>query len=273
MTDFASLRSLLKRFGIWAQKKLGQHFLVDRQVLGEIVAAAEIAPGEEILEIGPGPGVLTHELLKNGAKVSAIEIDEKILPVLKFTTKGFARNLQIFHTHVLHFPIAILKSDFKIVANIPYHLTSPILRKFLAESERLPVKIVLLVQKEIALKICGKKNSILKMQVTPFGKPEMIATVGAASFFPPPKVESAILKIDIFPESKIKIYRRLFFKIFKIGFTHSRKMLKNNLAATFKKSSRQIESILEKCSIAKNARAENLGVEHWESLAQEFFAN
>ena len=273
LTKISELRNILKKFRVWAKKKFSQNFLVDREILEKIVAAAEIQKNENIVEIGAGTGVLTIELLRKLARVFAIEIDREILPVLNFTTKKISKNLQIFPIHILQFRVdEILKTqNYKIVANIPYHLTSPILRKFLVESENRPQKIILLTQKEVAQKICDeKKNSILRMFIAVFGRAEILKIVPPKSFFPAPKVDSAILKIEIFEKPKIKIAPREFFNFLKKGFSSPRKMLKNNLSTDLKIPQKKILEIFENLKIAENARAENLSIENWENLTNEF---
>jgi len=268
LTKISDLRGVLKKFRVWSKKKLGQHFLVDRKILEKIVAAGEIQKNEKVVEIGAGTGVLTVELLRAGARVDAIEIDREILPVLNFTTKFAADNLQIFAGHVLSFSPPT--GDFKIIANIPYNLTSPILRKFFAETETPPKKIIFLVQKEIAQKICDpRKSSVLQNFIAPFGRAEILEIVPSNAFFPAPKVESAILKIETFDRPRISVDRRLFFKILKAGFSSPRKMLKNNLANFTRRAPGEIEKILTKFEISLTARAENLTIENWENLARE----
>lgn len=267
LTDYKTLRDLLKRFGVWTKKRLGQHFLVDRSVLEQILETADVQEGEYITEIGAGHGVLTVELLRKGAKVNTIEIDEDILPVLRFTTRNHTDKLEIFPQHVLGYTQK--NFPYKIVANIPYQLTSPILRKFLAEAEKPPQSLTLLTQKEVAERICDpKRNSILSLIVSVFGQAEIKAIVGENSFFPPPKVKSAILHIKTFAKPKITIARQVFYNMVKIGFLSPRKKLKNVLAGAFHKNTAEIEALFTELGIPADARAENLAISDWESLAR-----
>lgn len=271
LTHFSELRNLLKKYSVWAKKRLGQNFLVNKSVLEKIVETAEVHEGELIVEIGPGPGVLTQALLLAKAKVEAIEIDREILPVLREATRSYSKFLTIFEKHILDFDPP--KEPYKIISNIPYHLTSPILRKFLSEVENRPSRIVLLVQKEVAEKICEKegRDSHLSLMVKVFGVPEIIQIVRAESFFPVPKVDSAILKIELFSEPKISIPPKVFEEMLFRGFAEPRKKIRNVLMKKFLKTSDQIEEIFTKCNVSGDLRAQNLSIEDWENLAKVFF--
>ncbi len=230
---------------------------MDAKALETIVATADLQADDTIVEIGPGPGVLTTQLLPRTKKVFAVEIDNDILPVLRETTRFFKDRLEILHQHVLDFEIPV--EPYKLVANIPYHLTSPILRKFLPEAEHRPQSITLLVQKEVAEKICHPKHrSILSLIVEAFGDAEIKAIVPAESFFPPPKVDSAILHIAVADAPRISVSPRLFFHAVKMGFAQPRKKLKNNLDPL----------ILKQCDIDENLRAESLTIAQWEQIAK-----
>ncbi len=257
LTNPADLRALLKKYGLWAKKKFGQNFLVDRGVLEKIVSAAELTSDDFVVEVGPGPGVLTRELLPRTKKVLAIEIDRDILPALKDSTHFFRDRLEIRNEHILNFEIPT--EPYKVVANIPYHLTSPILRKFLVETEFRPQSLTLLVQKEVAEKICDThKKSILSLFVEVFGTAHIVARVPASSFFPPPKVESAILHIVVADAPKISASPKSFFTACKVAFSQKRKKLKNTVPA----------DILERSGIDPNLRPENLEIADWEKMAR-----
>lgn len=273
LTDFSTLRNFLKKYGVWAKKKLGQHFLTDRSVLETILEVSHLSEGERIVEIGPGPGVLTMALLQKNVVVDAIEIDPDILPVLRSATKNFEKNLTIFPMHVLSYEPP--KEPYKIISNIPYQLTSPILRKFLVETEDRPTKIVFLVQKEVAEKLLGKngKESSFSMLIKAFGEVRIERIVPPESFFPPPKVDSAVMTIDLFAAPKVqsiplKVYEKMLFG----GFKSPRKKIKNVLSQTFSLPEDRITEILERCGVDPHDRAQNLTMEQWESLAKIFFA-
>lgn len=273
LTDFSTLRNFLKKYGVWAKKKFGQHFLVDRGVLECILEESILSPGEKVVEIGPGHGVLTRALLENGARVDAIEIDEQILPALRSATAPFEKNITIFSLHVLSYEPP--NTQYKIISNIPYQLTSPILRKFLIETKNRPTKIVFLVQKEVAEKLSGKggKESSFSLLIKAFGEVHIKKIVPPESFFPPPKVDSAVMTIDLFPEPKItrvpfKIYEKMLF----YGFKSPRKKLKNVLSASFSLPEAEVVDILKQCKVNPDDRAQHLVMEDWENLAEVFFA-
>lgn len=272
LTDFSTLRLLLKKYRVWAKKRLGQNFLVDKEALNTIIETAEIEKGEMIIEIGPGPGVLTQALLRAGARVEAVEIDKTILPVLKEATRSHKDFLTIYETHVLDFNPP--EETYKLIANIPYHLTSPILRKFLNEVENRPTRIVLLVQKEVAQKICDKKgrNSNLSLMIKVYGEPEIIGIVPANSFRPAPKVDSAILKIELFEKPKISIPSKVFQEMLFAGFSEPRKKLRNVLMNRFHKTAMEIDKTLESVGVSGDVRAQNLEIQEWEELAKIFFS-
>lgn len=257
LTDIHDIKFLLKKYRLWAKKRFGQNFLVDKNVLENIVSAAHLEKEDMMVEIGPGLGVLTRELLPRVNTVIAIEIDRDVIPVLKETTHFFRDKIEIVHGHVLDFQIP--SEPYKIVANIPYHLTSPILRKFLVETEQRPKTMTILVQKEVAEKICNpNRRSILSLFVEVFGNAEIITTVSPESFYPPPKVSSAVLRITCSAKPKIDINPKPFFSAVKMGFAQPRKKLKNNLPA----------NLLESSGVDGNLRAEDLSLSDWENITK-----
>ncbi|MBU0668424.1 ribosomal RNA small subunit methyltransferase A, partial [Patescibacteria group bacterium] len=184
------LLTLLKKEKLWTQKNLGQNFLINPAILDEILNAANLTNEDYIIEVGPGLGILTDKLLKQAAKVHCIELDPKLIPYLRRT---FGHNTGFELEEGTALKANLPDHPYKLVANIPYYITSPLLRHFLNPkdpSQKRPELIVLLVQKEVAQKICAGENdqSILSLNVQIFGKPEIIATVGPANFFPAPKV-------------------------------------------------------------------------------------
>ncbi len=272
LTHFPTLKNLLKKYNVWAKKRLGQNFLVDKSVLERIVKIAEIQKGEYIVEIGPGPGVLSRALLEAGANVEAVEIDAEILPVLKEATRSFKKHLVIHQMHVLDFDPP--DEPYKLIANIPYHLTSPILRKFLTETEHRPGHIVLLVQKEVGEKICAKKGkeSALSQIIKAYGDPQIVSKVPASSFYPIPKVDSAILFIEMYVRPRIHIPAKIFEEMLFAGFAEPRKKLRNVLSRKFQMPGEEIDQILESVGISGDLRPQNLNTQDWENLAKVFFA-
>ena len=260
-TDIRQLKGILKKYRLWAKKRFGQNFLVDKEVLSDIIDAAALSVTDTVLEIGPGPGVLTTQLLPRVKKVIAVEIDADILPVLKETTHFFRDRLELIHGHILG--INLPTPPYKVVANIPYHLTSPILRKVLVEAgDCRPTSITLLVQKEVGEKICHQqKKSILSLFVEAFGKAHIVRTVPASSFYPAPKVDSAILYISVADTPNISVPPKKFFAAVKMGFSQPRKKIKHNLP----------QQILNKAEVDENLRAETLSLADWERITRILF--
>jgi 16S rRNA (adenine1518-N6/adenine1519-N6)-dimethyltransferase len=260
LTNIHDIKALLKKYGLWAKKKYGQNFLIDKNVLKKITESSDLHSDDLVIEVGPGPGVLTRELLPLVKQVIAIEIDHEILPVLKETTHFFRDRIEIVHGHILGFQIP--DDPYKVVANIPYHLTSPILRKFLVETPNRPSSLTLLVQKEVAEKICNpQKKSILSLFVEAFASSEIIETVFPESFYPSPKVSSAVVKIVCNEKPKITIAPKLFFSAVKMGFSQPRKKLKNNISL----------KLLESVGVDADLRAEDLTLFDWERIARKMF--
>src|SRR3989344_810169 len=227
---------------IRAKKSLGQNFLNSKAVARDIVRVAELVPADTVLEIGPGKGFLTAELLASGARVIAVEKDNRMIPLLseKFAEAIARGQFTLIHGDILEDPekgLTFLKkvnpfSGYKLVANIPYYLTGQILRNFL-EMENKPERMILMVQKEVATRIVARDNkeSILSVAVKVYGTPKLIKKVPARYFTPAPKVDSAILSIEnisgkSFPD---KASEKVFFDIVRASFAHKRKMLAGNL--------------------------------------------
>lgn len=252
-----------------AKKSLGQHFLKSKQVVKTIVDAADISHTDTVLEIGPGKGVLTRELLTRAQKVIAIEKDGDLIPLLEETFADDIQSggLQIIHDDVRSITIeSLINSPYKVVANIPYYITGELIEHFLT-NKRQPETLVFLVQKEVANRIAReRKESILSISVKVYGKPRYIQTVKAKMFSPPPEVDSAILKIsDISRDFFQNIDEKTFFSLVKQGFSQKRKLLVNNLQKEGL-SKEEIEKSLTNCNISTKARAETLLKEDWRCL-------
>jgi len=275
LTNKSELIKYLKQNDLWAKKSLGQNFLVDREVLNKIVEAAELKKSDTVLEIGPGFGVLTQELVKNAGKVIAIEKDDELAKLLPQTSnlksQTHTSKLQIIREDILSLEAnKLMPNSYKLVANIPYYITSKVLEKFLT-AENKPELIVLLVQKEVAERICAKpgNTSVLSIAVQYYGEPEIVQIVKANSFFPAPKVDSAILKIKLKSKNeKLKIEEKDLFKTVRAGFRSRRKTLVNNLISGTNLSRDQLFDILEKVGLDKNVRAQELTVEEWIELSR-----
>ena len=256
------------------KKSLGQNFLTSESALQKIADAANIENGELILEVGPGKGALTQKLLEKGARILAIEKDDRLIPFLneKFKKEIEKGSLIIKNEDILDFPSqksCFDQEKYKIVANIPYYITGHFIRKFLT-TENKPSKMVLLVQKEVAERIVAKdeKESILSMSVKLYGNPKYIDTVKKGSFFPSPNVDSAILSIDLLGNPESKLDEKRIFEILHAGFAQKRKMILGNLENAFE-SREEAGFALQKCNIDPKKRAEDLKIEDWLCLSKE----
>lgn len=262
--------ALLKQHGLRANKKLGQNFLQDPFALDSITSAAEIAATDTVLEIGPGLGSLTRHLARSAQQVIAVELDQELIPPLKTVTAEYD-NITIIHGDILKLSPKdlIQESDYLVVANIPYYITSAIIRHLL-ENETKPRRIVLTIQKEVAKRICAKPGdmSLLALSVQVYGNPRIASHIPAGSFFPAPKVDSAVLCIDIYQSPQIKPeLLNTFFKLIKAGFSQKRKTLRNSLSAGLHVSPSYAEELLKKANINPMRRAETLSIDEWSTLA------
>jgi 16S rRNA (adenine1518-N6/adenine1519-N6)-dimethyltransferase len=289
--DSDELVKFLQKNHLWNKKSLGQNFLVNFEVLKKILEAAEITAEDFIVEVGTGLAVLTESLAANAKRVETIEFDPKLIPILREYLQKFP-NVNLEHQDALTYDLPTV--DYKLVANIPYYITSPLLNHFLQpthdakqsalyeksgvanlkdrepnQQRKRPSLIVLLVQKEVAEKICAKADdhSVLSLQVQIFGKPTIVSMVSKNSFFPAPKVDSAILKIEMYPEPLIKDLDT-FFKLIKRAFLQRRKTLLNSLGNGFQLSREQTAEILKKAGIAENQRPQALSIQEWENLGK-----
>lgn len=256
------------------KKSLGQNFLTSGKAVFEIVTAGEIVKGESILEIGPGKGALTEEILKAGAKLTVIEKDKELIPYLeeKFSKEIKDKNLKIIEGDVLDLEIEeIFKKNekYKLIANIPYYITGAIIERFLSIKKK-PEIMVILVQKEVAERIVArdKKESILSLAVKFYGIPKLIYKVSAGSFFPKPKVDSAVLKITLNKGNNERdSLESEYLNIMKKSFAHKRKMMLGNL----KKEMPEIkwEEIFNKLKIDIKVRSEDLTQKDFINIARE----
>jgi len=253
-------------YGIKPLKRLGQNFLIDKNVVKKVIKAAELHSKDIVLEVGPGIGALTKEIAKKAGKVIAVEKDPRMVKILIENLKEF-KNIEIINKDILkNYELRIMNYEYKIVANLPFYITAPVIRKFL-ESKYPPEEMVLIVQKEVAQRICSKppKMNILAVSVQFYAKPKIISYISKKSFWPSPKVDSAIIKIV--PQKKYKdIDIDLFFKVVKAGFAHPRKQLANNLTNGLKLNKQEVNDLLLKNNIKPSQRAETLAVQDWINL-------
>jgi 16S rRNA (adenine1518-N6/adenine1519-N6)-dimethyltransferase len=273
---FTQTKRLLRQFDLQARKGLGQHFLIDGEVLRLIVSAAELAPADVIVEVGPGLGILTKELAGQAGRVIAIELDNKLAALLKQTLVSF-NNVIIINDDVLELePEDLLNGQtatgYKVVANLPYYIASPVLRHFLEASVK-PEMMLVMVQKEVAEAIVAKAGdmSLLSVSVQFYGKPRIISHVPAQCFYPAPKVDSALLRIDLYPQPAVAVSdESSFFDLVRAGFAAPRKQMVNSLAQGLGRDKTEILPLLERADIASQRRAETLTLEEWARLWRIF---
>ena len=279
LTDKTQLLQYLKQHGIWANKGLSQNFLINRGALEKIVDCAELNSEDSVIEVGPGVGTLTTELVQKASKVIAIEKDEKLAQLLNCyiakllenneTIKQFNNKINLLKGDILqiNIPELVGENKYKVVANIPYAITSKIIKLFLTQKNK-PNAIVLLVQKEVAERIVATPGemSVLAISVQLFGSPEIVDIVPKESFFPSPKVDSAILKIKI-EGSKLKVQEeKEFFRLVNIGFSSKRKKLINNLVGGYHLDRKNVFDIIKKIGLSSDVRAQELSIENWIEL-------
>jgi 16S rRNA (adenine1518-N6/adenine1519-N6)-dimethyltransferase len=264
---------ILKRFGIRMSKKLGQNFLIDENVVGSIVEAANIVTGDAVLEIGPGIGTLTQGLAEAGAAVTAVEIDRRLIEVLAKTLEGY-ENIKVVHGDILRIDIAkeVMAPRYKVVANLPYYITTPIIMGLL--EARMPVDVlVTMVQKEVAQRMVAvpgtKDYGSLSVAVQYYTTPEIMFVVPPASFIPPPAVDSAVIRCTVREKPPVQVDERVFFRVVKAAFAQRRKTLSNTLKTTGVPAE-TLKVILERAGIDGTRRGETLSLEEFASIANEW---
>jgi 16S rRNA (adenine1518-N6/adenine1519-N6)-dimethyltransferase len=270
-------KALLGQHGLRAKKGLGQHFLVDGRVLRRIVAAADLTPQDTVIEVGPGLGILTQELAQQAGRVVAIEADSEMVSALSAIVARHP-NLAVVQGDIMRIdPVSLLPSpsgvstSYKVVANIPYYITSAVLRHFL-EASRQPRLMVVMVQKEVGKAIVAQPGdmSLLAVSIQFYGKPSIVARVPARSFYPAPKVDSVILRIDVYDKPPVDVpSARAFFDTVRAGFSAPRKQLRNSLAQGLAVGTQEAADLLERAVVDPRRRAETLSIEEWGRLCRE----
>lgn len=270
-----SIPDLLKRYDIRPDKGLGQNFLVSPSALAKVVDAAQIQPGDCVLEIGAGIGNLTILLAGQARKVVAVETDERLVPLLNAALSPFD-NVQVIHNDILQVNLSQLMGSekYKVVANIPYNITSAIFR-YLLESPLKPGSITLTVQKEVAHRICAAPGdlSILALSVQVFGEPKSGPLIPASAFYPKPNVDSKIVQVILYdspliPEPQLDT----FFQLVKAGFSQKRKTLRNSLSAGMGWSPGKAGQVLDSTGIDPRTRAQSLSIQEWGRLTSLVFS-
>jgi 16S rRNA (adenine1518-N6/adenine1519-N6)-dimethyltransferase len=264
---------LLKKHNLLPDKSLGQNFLTDPNILEKITRAAGVTDQDTVLEIGAGLGHLTSQLAKAAGQVVAVELDPRFIPILE-ENLGEYPNIRIVQGDILSLnpQDLVQENEYLVVANIPYYITSRIIRNLL-ESEVKPKRIILTIQHEVAQRVCARtgKMSLLSLSVEMYGEPSLVMRIPAGAFFPPPKVDSAVILVDLYPEPVLGDgLREAFFKLIKAGFLHKRKTLRNSLSKGLAWAPDQAEELLTGSGIDPQRRAETLSMDEWLELTHGY---
>ena len=283
-----SIAALLRSYDLHPKKGLGQHFLADQAALDRIVAAADLTPADTVLEIGPGLGTLTRLLAEQAGRVVAVELDDRLAAVLAERLAG-QPNVEVRPGNILRISdfASLVGPSYKVVANLPYYITSAVLRHLLERQDQ-PSLVVVTVQREVAERIVAAPPdmNLLAVSVQFYGRPRIVARIPAGAFYPPPKVDSAVVRIDVRDEPAVALGAgpaspegdlceasgtRLnvadFFRVVRAGFGHKRKTLRNALSAGLGLTPTQAEEALVQAGIDPRRRAETLSLQEWAELA------
>ena len=270
-----NVSQILRQYQLSPKKSLGQNFLVSENTLLKIVSASEISKESEVLEIGPGLGSLTRYIAEYGKQVTAVELDDRLIPILAETLEPW-NNVRIIHSDILKInPAEIISQDgYLVIANIPYYITSALIRHLL-EADKKPARMVLTVQAEVAKRICAEPGnlSLLGLSVQVYGKPKIMLCVPAGSFYPVPKVDSIALRVDLYPEPLIADNKLdVFFKLAKAGFSQKRKTLRNSISAGMRIGTEETENLLQNADIDPKRRAQTLSINEWAKLTEQYIS-
>ncbi len=261
--------SLLRQYGLHPKKSLGQNFLLDETALNQVIAAAEVTSQDVVLEIGAGLGSLTSHLAITAHSVVAVELDSSLIPALTQVVGQYS-NVRVVQGDILALDPAGLVSQesYLVVANIPYYITSALIRHLL-ESDPPPTRLVLTVQEQVAERICAVPGdmSLLALSVQVYGQPSIAYRIPAGAFYPPPNVNSAVLRITLFPSPLIPpAHLDLFFQLIRAGFSQKRKTLRNALSGGLRLPPSSVETLLKDTHIDPMRRAETLSLPEWRQL-------
>lgn len=272
-----NVKAMIREFGIRPSKRLGQHFLIDESPLAAMIEAAELKDDDGVLEIGPGLGVLTLKLGRLVRKVVAVEKDPALFSVLEKLT-GKYKNICLLNEDVLKLDLEKVAKEhfdgkFKVVANLPYYITSPILMK-IVENRHLVKMAVIMVQKEVAQRLSARPGTrdygILSIAVQLYADVDLICQVGRSAFLPPPKVESAVVRLKLRELPSVNIEdEKMFFRVVEAAFGERRKTVKNSLKSRLSLPSDEIREVLKKAGIDENRRAETLKIEEFAALSRQ----
>ena len=275
LSDIGTIKDILSRHGFTFSKALGQNFLINPSVCPRMASCSGAGKGVGVIEVGPGIGVLTNELCQLADKVVAVELDKRLLPVLDETLAEYD-NVKVVNADVLELDLnQLIKDEFDglevvVCANLPYYITSPVIMKLL--EDRLPISaITVMVQKEAAQRICAevgaRMSGAVTVSVNYYAKPQMLFGVSAGSFMPAPKVDSAVIRLDILKEPPVQADEGLFFAVVRAAFSQRRKVISNSLSAGLGKSKEEILTVLEAANVPPTARAEKLSLENFAAIA------
>ncbi|MDD2807424.1 MAG: 16S rRNA (adenine(1518)-N(6)/adenine(1519)-N(6))-dimethyltransferase RsmA [Patescibacteria group bacterium] len=271
------IKIILQTYDLKPDHSKGQNFLINSAIINDIIAAANLKKTDLVLEVGPGLGILTEALITNAKKVVSVELDKKLIAFLKLKFSG-ADNFTLVENDILQYdPTGDFKtSDYRIVANLPYNITSIFLRRYLSIEAR-PTAMVLMLQKEVAQRICAVlgKTSLLSLSVQLYAEPKIYQLIEKNNFWPKPAVDSAILVIDKI-KKKLEVDKFLgdvseefFWRVAKIGFSARRKQLHNNLANGFRISPDDAKKMLIKANLSEQIRAQDLSILDWLAIAKQ----
>ncbi|MEE0957912.1 MAG: 16S rRNA (adenine(1518)-N(6)/adenine(1519)-N(6))-dimethyltransferase RsmA [Ruminococcus sp.] len=277
LSDIGTIKELLSRHGFTFSKSLGQNFLVNPSVCPRMAEYSGAGENIGVIEIGPGVGVLTNELCQLAGKVVAVELDKRLLPVLDETLAEYD-NVKIINADVMELDLHQLIADefpgmdVVVCANLPYYITSPIIMKLL--EDRLPIRaITVMVQKEAAQRICAPVGSRMSGAVTVavnyYAEPRQLFTVSAGSFMPAPKVDSAVIRLDILDQPPVQTDTEKFFAVVKAAFSQRRKVIANSLSSGLSVGKDRVLTMLEAANVPSNARAEQLSLQDFANIADQ----
>ena len=276
LSDIGTIKDILQRHGFTFSKALGQNFLINPSVCPRMAEYSGADRGVGVIEVGPGIGVLTNELCQLADKVVAVELDKRLLPVLK-ETLGEYDNLKVVNDDILKIDLhKLIKEEFAgmevvVCANLPYYITSPVIMKLL--EDRLPISaITVMVQKEAAQRICAevgtRQSGAVTVSVNYYAKPQMLFGVSAGSFMPAPKVDSAVIRLDILQQPPVCVDdEKKLFTVVKAAFSQRRKTLANSLSSGLSLDKASVNEILEKSNVPLNSRAEQLSLQNFADIA------
>lgn len=264
-------KTLMDSFELQPKKSLGQNFLHDPNALEKIVHMAELPPNATVLEIGPGTGALTVHLAQAGASVIAVELDTRLIPLLHQQVQDFTK-VRIVEGDILdqNVPELVGGGPYFVVANLPYYITSAILRHLL-EAPLKPTRLVLTVQQEVAERLAAKPGdmSLLTISVQFYGKPQIVSKLNPAAFWPRPDVDSAVVRIDVYPQPVVEVpSEATFFRVVRAGFGQKRKQLKNSLGAGLNISHPEAAVVISAAGVDPTRRAETLTLQEWAAITR-----